>query len=109
MLLAWARARPRQPLMPARRPAAHHLIGDLGVKLQPDRGAAMAESLVREISEPSGKQARASRQFEPVEVPLVGEARKPRVAQQIRLVGRVQGVITYLAAAIVMGIDPGAQ
>ena len=70
MLHPRPRVRQREPRMPARRPAAHHVVRQFGVELEAERRATVLEGLIAEriaFSQQNG----ARGQIEALAVPLI--------------------------------------
>ena len=57
-------------------PAAHHVIGDFWVELQPDGTQAVTIGLVGEIRPTKSEELGALREIEAVRMPLIDRARE---------------------------------
>ena len=79
LLCAWA----GQTLRPPQRPLADHVVRDLRMELQADRGPAISVSLIGEILPARCEQFGARRQVEAVGMPLIDAARKAFGAQAV--------------------------
>ena len=100
---------PRQTLSAAMRPAAHHVIGDFWVELQPDRTQAVTIGLVGEIRPTESEEFGALREIEAVRMPLIDRAPERNRAQPVANERRLDRVIANLATLVVLTENPRAE
>ena len=82
-------------------------MGHIGMKLQRERRAAIAEGLHGKRV-PFRQQVRAKRQIEALPVPLI-HLLGPRIADAASNIGRLDGIITDLGMAVGVLVDPTAE